>query len=327
MNDDFQIRKDIDRIKWFISKLEYELSGIGIEGLEELFAEYNQGNDSTTDALSDDLNVLNEDLTTLQTSLIEFNQSLLTFNGDTENLSSDLSRLSDNLDTFLDHVNTLGGDTTILSDTLTALSGYLTGFSGTLAQFKQELEDNNVDISALSEDLINVIYYVNTAQTDIGTVQSDISQVQTDMYGSNKDPEHPQTGSVIDNIDVAQTDITTVKGDALELQEQIYGEDGQGTYDVAHPSSGSLLGQTDTIVNTDIPNVKTKMGYNAIGDDSLQSQIVTLFNQLWGFVGTCHVVASESDKNSTYCKKYCKYVYVQATGKYYENTGEDILGG
>ena len=248
MSDEYQLRKDIDRIYRDLYDLNNDtLNVVTKEELNNVLKSFYDLSevDTVWSKLKTDLGTLSGHLTTFRTSLIAFNQSLITFNGDTTTLASDLTKLSDNLEGLLSHIRQLGGDSTILADTLETLSEYLTGFSGTLTEFQNEIKtDIGTDaFNLLNEDIVKLLYVINVAQDNIDTVQTDISVVQVDMYGSNKDPSNPQEGSVLDNIEVAQDDIVTVKGDALELQEQIYGEDGNGTYSVENPSSDSLIGQ------------------------------------------------------------------------------------
>lgn len=113
MYDDYQLRKDINRVITFLNNLEKIEDDDSILALlkEELGKYYDSSEvDVVTGKLNDDLTELHSSLGDLTDGLIEFNGELIAFDESNTNLKGDLSKLKQNLQKFTAAVNKLKVD-------------------------------------------------------------------------------------------------------------------------------------------------------------------------------------------------------------------------
>ena len=219
----------------------------------------------------DVLGLLDVDLTALQSSLTTLEGQINGTDGlsdvlealqvqiygdDPEHPSSD--SLRGMLDEFGAKLNDLDSGDTKLSLTLSTLSGYLTTFKGSLAELEAQIKSDygQTFYNGLDEDLVKLIASITQANDDLEAHQDLIDDIG-DTIGSSSD-----TGN------------TTLYG-------KLY-----NTASVASSASTKANSVESTITNTISPNltqvkdvtipaIKTKMGYDSIGNTSLQSQITT----------------------------------------------------
>lgn len=347
-DEDYQMRKDIDRFKHFLDNLEYTLStkyNIGdaniIEYINRQLSKYYDQSvaDLHTANLQISLSNVSSSLTNLSESLEDFNGALIDFDDDNTNLDSDLTKLKDNLLSFVNalglldvdlselqsELNTLdvqlNGDNThtgfvdvlsalqeniyggtgysisnpsstslkgmllsfqsqlndmssgddILSATLLQLKDYLTGFSGTLNQFKTQLTNAGIDITEINDGLLQIVYQIATTNDAIGTQQDLIEDMQ-DTIGESTDTSG---NTLFGKIYTTNQTATSASSAATAVTNNV---------------NNNISPAINTMTNTTIPSIKTKIGYDDIGSTSLQSQVTTAQNTANGANQTANAV-------------------------------------
>ena len=310
-NDYFQLRKDVDRIKWFITGLQLQLQDIGVDGLKELFEEFSQ-NTGSNDDLYDDLDTLDNDLTDLSTRIDEFSLELYGDNNneglvdylhelqeliygegqtytDANNVVHDCTiqnpcanSLKGMLNTFRTELNSLTSDNNNLQYTLSVLTTYLNNFTGTLNQFKTQLSNNGINYSELDTGITQLLEAIFNTQNAVNTVDNRVTNVNTLIGNSNDSGNSTLYGLINNTSDTA--DNASEKADNLEkITYKGTGSNYNANATVGSPANGSLKKLIDTaqddidvVQNTDIPAVKNKMGFSSIGNTSLQDQIFNI---------------------------------------------------
>lgn len=339
--DEYQLRKDIDRVITFLDNLE-KLDGDGdiLAILRDELGKYYDSSDVDfiSNKLNDDLSELDSSLNTLTSSLIEFNSELISFDEDNTNLASDLSKLKNNLHTIVSSVNnfssrliaaenslgTTSSDLDKLVYSLNTLTDYLTTFEGTLSEFEDELDDNpDIDVSELNANIITLFGVIGSVKNDVSTAESsinqalsDISDVQEDIYGDGQN----KAGIISDLSDLDDTINDSTTGLA-----------------VAHSHIGtinqSITGIQGDIsdVQGDITTVQTDIGDVDVSVNSdLQTQItviLSLFKEMIPPIievdglpmadGTT-VTAPPTGKHYASMEYNYDIVKVKSTGKYYK---------
>lgn len=241
--------------------------------------------------LLDALGLLDVDLTQLQSSLIELDEQI---NGDgtsdgfvdvlqaiqysiygeppytSDNPSP--SSLKGMLNTFGNQLdNVIAGDNK-LSLSLSTLSGYLETFKGSLSELEAQIiaDYGQSTYDGLDTDLIKVIGAITEANDELDTHMGLIEDVN-DTIGSSGDTLSDGTlyGVLNNTSDVASATSTQ----ATNLQKTLYsGANGSGT--TSNPANNTVMKNLNTVKDTDIPNVKNKMGFNDIPQNTtLQGQI------------------------------------------------------
>lgn len=201
MSNDFQLRKDIDKIDRFVSQLDTAIADKGYEGLDELLEEYGKSLEYL-DILFTDMNTLSTDLKELQASLIEFNDALINFSDDNTNFASNLSKLKENLNKvlsqmedikegsaeFSDVLDDLGIDISTFVETLwglnsdlTILSECLDAFMDDLDGFEDALEDAGIDTTGINEDYAKLVWAVGNVRNRTTTAESNIDDLLDDI--------------------------------------------------------------------------------------------------------------------------------------------------
>lgn len=189
MVDEYQLRKDIDKLKAEVDNI--DLSKYSTSS--EVNLKYTRlSND--LDTLDDDLGGLNDDLiefsTTLinlRSNLIEFNEELIDFDENNTNLASDLSKLKDNLHLFTSATQKLTTD-------LSALDGKLDDFGDDV--FGQNGLDSQLTalVNAVGDSNSGLVKSMKTLQDTVGDgnsglvkqandTTSSITQLNTDLSG------------------------------------------------------------------------------------------------------------------------------------------------
>ena len=152
-----------------------------------------------------------------------------------------------------------------LSLSLTTLSGYLTAFQGTLQEFKTQISNDlgSSVYDGLDEQVIKLIYSIANTKQDVSDHKDDLDDL-SDMIGNDTDVLADGTlyGVLNNTSSVASVASTTADG-------------------VSNTINNTINPALDTINNTDIPNIKNKMGYNNIPNGStLQGQITSQGNTI-----------------------------------------------
>lgn len=265
--------------------------------------------------LSNDLTTLNTSLDVLQDSLVEFNGALIDFDEDNTNLEDDLTKLKDNLLDFLNVLGLLDVDLTQLQsslstldiqingdantdgfvDTLTEIQTNIGTLEGMLTDFGNQLSNVVAGDNALALSLSTLSGYLTTFKGDLSELQA---QIISDYGQSIYDSLDEDLVKLIASITQANDDLDSHQ-DLLDGLNDTIGSDTDtlndgtlfgvlnNTSSVASSASTKANSVESTINNTvtptlnqvtqtDIPNVKSKMGYNNIPSGStLQGQITT----------------------------------------------------
>lgn len=246
--------------------------------------EANEGLETDLTELADNLSILtgmlddfSSDLTDFQSDLSDFDIQL---NGDAthdgfvdtltaiqtaigdENTPSSLKGMLHDFGIALQNV--ASGDNA-LSLSLTTLSGYLTAFQGTLQEFKTQISNDlgSSVYDGLDEQVIKLIYSIANTKQDVYTHKNDLDDL-SGMIGNDTDVLADGTlyGVLNNTSSVASVASTTADG-------------------VSNTINNTINPALDTINNTDIPNIKNKMGYNNIPNGStLQGQITSQGNTI-----------------------------------------------
>lgn len=265
--------------------------------------------------LSNDLTTLNTSLDVLQDSLVEFNGALIDFDEDNTNLEDDLTKLKDNLLDFLNVLGLLDVDLTQLQGELSTLDVQINGDSnnrgladtlselqlsigtleGMLTDFGNQLSNVVAGDNALALSLSTLSGYLTTFKGDLSELQT---QIISDYGQSIYDSLDEDLVKLIASITQANDDLDSHQ-DLLDGLNDTIGSDTDtlndgtlfgvlnNTSSVASSASTKANSVESTINNTvtptlnqvtqtDIPNVKNKMGYSSIPSGStLQGQITT----------------------------------------------------
>ena len=301
MSDEYQLRKDIDRLSVSIESIKNELIDVGVID-DDMNATQIMGN---VVSLRSDLDDFNTSLTTLESSL---NTLDLELNGDanTDGLvdyidalkvyiygggsydyqnpsSTSLKGLLDNLETQIGQI--ISGDQQLSID-LGTLGEYLDGFNGTLQEFKEELEEEGIDLTNVNEGLINLIYRVNYTKNEVDTHQQDLEDFD-EMIGSPSDTGNSTIYGVLNNTVSGLGDVTT---SANNLTKTLYsGTNGTGT--TSSPANDTVMKNLNT-ATSNVSSLTSKVGtVNVSTDGSLATQITNVKND----IGTASDSYSDGD--------------------------------
>ena len=307
MSDEYQLRKDIDRLSVSIESIKNELIDVGVID-DDMNATQIMGN---VVSLRSDLDDFNTSLTTLESSL---NTLDLELNGDanTDGLvdyinalkvyiygggsydyqnpsSTSLKGLLDNLETQIGQI--ISGDQQLSID-LGTLGEYLDGFNGTLQEFKEELEEEGIDLTNVNEGLINLIYRVNYTKDQVDTHQQNIEDFD-ETIGSPSDTGNSTVYGVLNNTVTGLGNVTT---SANNLTKTLYsGTNGTGT--TSSPANNTVMKNLNT-ATSNVSSLTSKVGtVNVSTDGSLATQISNVKND----VGTASDSYSDGD-NTVYGK-------------------------
>lgn len=275
MYDDYQLRKDINRVITFLNNLEKIEDDDSILALlkEELGKYYDSSEvDVISDKLNNDLEVLDDSLTDLTGSLIEFNDELISFDKDNNNLKGDLSKLKDNLHRFTSAVDGLSTDLTALDTSLSNLSDDVDEYGDAISG----LQSSNSQLSS-----------------DLTSLDSSLTQLETDVDGY---------GTSIDNLLAAVGDNNSGLVKSLNTLQTVVGDSNSGLVKQANDTSSSVtqLGNDLTTLNGSLTTLSGTVGDNSKGlvkqvndlsssVDDFDSDLTTLdgnLSSLTGIVGS-----------------------------------------
>ena len=301
MSDEYQLRKDIDRLSVSIESIKNELIDVGVID-DDMNATQIMGN---VVSLRSDLDDFNTSLTTLESSLNTLDTEL---NGDanTDGLvdyidalkvyiygggsydyqnpsSTSLKGLLDNLETQIGQI--ISGDQQLSID-LGTLGEYLDGFNGTLQEFKEELEEEGIDLTNVNEGLINLIYRVNYTKDQVDTHQQNIEDFD-DTIGSPSDTGNSTIYGVLNNTVTGLGNVTT---SAENITKTLYsGTNGTGT--TSSPANDTVMKNLNT-ATSNVSSLTSKVGtVNVSTDGSLATQITNVKND----IGTASDSYSDGD--------------------------------
>lgn len=239
----------------------------------------------------DALGLLDIDLTALQSSLTDLDEQI---NGDgTSDGFVDVlqaiqysiygeppytqqnpspSSLMGMLNTFGNQLdNVIQGDNK-LSLSLSTLSGYLATFKGSLSELEAQIvADYGQSVyDSLDSDLVQVIGAITQANDDLDTHQDLIDDVNHTIGSSGDTLVDGTLYGVLNNTSSVANATST---STANLQKTLYsGTNGSGT--TSNPANDTVMKNLNVVKDTDIPNVKSKMGYNDIPQNTtLQGQI------------------------------------------------------
>ena len=219
MNDDYQFRKDIDRLKQFVDEMDNEMKLSDAESIKDYLAQfYDQ---SVVDKFVADVTKLKSDLSILETSLTEFQEEVTSFGVDNNKFKEDLGELQALVNAVINDVTDLSIGSTEFSEALSAfdiditefvntlmglnndlsvLSGYLDEFEGDLNDFEVELIDSIGEdaYNELSDDIVNLVWAIGNVRKRTETAEGNITQLRSDIGDdTNYDPStyNPATGA------------------------------------------------------------------------------------------------------------------------------------
>ena len=310
-----------------------------VKGLNDLDSNLTQldndvfGNNGLDSQLSNLAVVVGDNNSGLVKGLNDLDNSLTQLDIDTTGLSTRLTTVEGNLSTVTTGLTSTDSDLKKLVYSLDKLSGYLTDFEGSLEDLQDELEDDpNIDTSKLNENMValfgaisevksnvstvetdmygngtselpaegSLLADMSTAKTNIGSAQTAIGNVKTDLYGSNQNPNSPQTGSVKSNLNTLKNDTVPAVQTALygngtasnpssdstmgkinTVKSDLYGN---GT--ASNPQTGSLKNNLNTLKDTTVPEVQTALYGNGTAsnpaENSTMGKINTVKSDLYG---------------------------------------------
>lgn len=124
MSDEYRLRKDIDKLKEQINRL--DLSSYNPSEAATIMNKF----DRDLDTLDTDLVTFSNTLTHLKSNLVAFNQELIDFDEDNQNLAEDLTKLKDNLHAFTSATQKLSTDLGSLDTALNQLDDDVFGDDG-----------------------------------------------------------------------------------------------------------------------------------------------------------------------------------------------------
>ena len=171
MSDEYRLRKDIDKLKEQINRL--DLSSYSPSESAKIMDKF----DRDLDTLDTDLVTFSNTLINLKGNLVAFNQELIDFDEDNENLAEDLSKLKDNLHSFTSATQKLSTDLGDLDTALNQLDDDVFGEEGLdfqLTNLTAVLGDNNSGL----------IKSMNTLQTTVGDANSGLVKKANDTASS-----------------------------------------------------------------------------------------------------------------------------------------------
>ena len=239
----------------------------------------------------DALGLLDIDLTALQSSLTELDEQI---NGDgtsdgfvdvlqaiqysiygeppyTQQNPSPSSLLG-MLNDFGDKLDELDAGDTKLYLSLSTLSGYLSTFKGSLSELEaQIISDYGQSVyDSLDTDLIQLIGAITEANETIDEHKDLIDDVDEKIGNSTDTLSDGTLYGVLNNTSSVANATST---STVNLQKTLYsGTNGSGT--TSNPANNTVMKNLNVVKDTDIPNVKSKMGYNDIPQNTtLQGQI------------------------------------------------------
>lgn len=284
MSDEYQLRKDIDKL--FRDVYNLESGALQLTTLEE----FNELSELVKDTSS---------LTNLETSLDNFSNDLDNYNDELESFSGQLSQYGDELGGF---TGQLQGFTTAIdnlknwmygynpldpsityenpsSDSIKGMIGVLQGlleeieagdgivlenlgrlkdhlqaFTGTLAEFKQYLTNQGVDVSTLDDSVLSLILEINKNIAVIDEHEQTIGEVDL-IIGNPATATTPATGfyKKFDDGDAIMEDLD---GRASQLEDTVGDEnsglvkDTNDLIDSVGDENSGLIKDTNDIIDT-----------------------------------------------------------------------------
>lgn len=245
MYDDYQLRKDIDRIITFLDNLEkLDNSDDGILAIlkGELSKYYDSSEvDVVTEKLNGDLTELRSSLGDLTDGLVEFNGELIAFDESNTNLKGDLSKLKQNLQKFTAAVNKLKVDLNGLDEKSEEFGEDLWGEEGLDERLTSLGLKIGNDDSGLIKDLNELDEYTKGFYDDVyGT--NGLSTQLTTLEGVIN---NPTTG-----LAAQLTGLDSKVFGANGLSERIFGTNGLASrIGTAEGGLSNLTDSLDTLVD------------------------------------------------------------------------------
>lgn len=270
MSDEYQLRKDIDKL--FRDVYNLESGALQLTTLEEFneLSELVKDTSSLTnletslDNFSNDLDNYNEELESFSGQLSQYGQELGGFTGQLQGFTTAINNLknwmygynpldpsityenpsSDSIKGMIGVLQGLleeikAGDGIVLEN-LGRLKDHLQAFSGTLAEFKEYLRNQGVDVSTLDDSVLSLILEINKNIAVIDEHEQTIDRVDLTI-GSPATPTSEATG-FYKKFDEGDAIMTDLDGRAEDLEITINGDP------EVHGDTG-LIGMTNDVIN------------------------------------------------------------------------------
>lgn len=329
MSDEYQLRKDIDRLISDVYDLEsgaLQLTSINdFNELSELVKDTSSLTmlETSLDNFSNDLDNYNEELESFSGQLSQYGDELGGFTGQLQGFTTAIDNLknwmygynpldpsityenpsSDSikgmigvLQGLLDEIE--AGDGIVLEN-LGRLKDHLQAFSGTLAEFKQYLTNQGVDVSTLDDSVLSLILEINKNIAVIDEHEQTINEVDLTI-GSPATATTPATGfyKKFDDGDAIMSDLD---GRASQLEDTVGDEnsglvkDTNDLIDSVGDENSGLIKDTNDIIDT--------IGEPAVGQQSATGMHLLIDN--------AQSTATAVDGVATLIKEKIGYEYIE----------------
>lgn len=271
MSDEYQLRKDIDRLISDVYNL--ESGALQLTTLEEFneLSELVKDTSSLTiletslENFEEDLSKYNDELESFSRQLSQYGQELGGFTGQLQGFTTAINNLKNwmygynpldpsityddpSSDSIKGMINTLDGllheieaGDGIVLENLGRLKDHLQAFSGTLAEFKEYLRNQGVDVSTLDDSVLSLILEINKNIAVIDEHEQTIGEVDR-IIGNPATPTSEATG-FYKKFDDGDAIMEGLDGRAEDLEVTING-------DPDDPTDTGLKGSTEEMIIT-----------------------------------------------------------------------------
>ena len=318
MYDDYQLRKDINRVITFLNNLEKIEDDDSILALlkEELGKYYDSSEvDVISDKLNNDLEVLDDSLTDLTSSLVEFNDELISFDKDNNNLKTDLSKLKDNLHRFTSAVDGLNTDLSALDSSLTQLSSDVDGYADSIDDLLTAVGDNNSGLvksmntlsATVGDANSGLVKQANDTSSSVTKLGNDLTTLNGSLntlsgtVGNNSSGLVKQVNDLSSSVDNLDSDLDTLDGNLTSLTG-IVGSNSSGLVKDLNDLTSTVNSLDDDIFGTNGLASRLTATENSLGTANsdlgkLVYSLNTLSDYLTTFEGTLDEFEDELESN------------------------------